>query len=129
VISALANTNGGTIYIGVKGTGLIHGLVWSRKDKDDFGQMLDKLTTHLIFPKFNLSNLEMDFIPVYYRDRTKCERCLVRILVRAEANKHYLTHNISSCDPALYKRKLKGPNHTYKVSDEEAQNLMKLRKN
>jgi len=129
-ITALANTNGGTVYIGIKGKGLIRGLAWSRKEKDEFSQMLDKLTVQFIFPKFNLSNLSMDFIPVdsAHSHSDESERCLVRILVKSEEGKSYLTHNIPSCEPALYKRKRMGPNHTYKVSNEEAIAMMKSRK-
>jgi len=127
LISAMANTEGGTILIGMKGR-LVAGVRLSRKEKDDFSVMVDIIATRLISPKLNVSLLSMDFVSVRLRDED--DKYIIRIKVKpGSVGQYFLTHNIPDTEPALYVRKRKGPNHTKQIPADEALKLINGRRN
>jgi len=125
IVSAMANTVGGTIYIGVIGNGLVRGVKLSRREKDDFSQMLDLLCNQLLKPRFHHDHLKLIYAPVCNLSGDT-GKFIIRIQVKAAQGKVFTVQNVPNMNPAIYKRKRKGPRHTFQVTDEEALRLLNV---
>merc|ERR1719193_1066676 len=89
-ITSLANSQGGIIYIGVKGKGLICGVKITKKEMDNFSLFLDRITRNHINPKCQLK-LCLEFFPVLDRDDQKIrDTYLVKLQVHSKPNTLYL---------------------------------------